>query len=110
MSFSARVKKEIGQHGNHGRHCQIAELLALVLATGEVELKDGQVKVIMRPENVLIGDKLCYLMDKIFGKEVLTTRHSKYIEIANQDMADRLLLHMFHPGVCLCRIAIFPDR
>ena len=91
MSFSARVKKEIGQHGNHGRHCQIAELLALVLATGEVELKDGQVKVIMRPENVLIGDKLCYLMDKIFGKEVLTTRHSKYIEIANQDMADRLL-------------------
>ncbi|MDE6759928.1 MAG: DNA-binding protein WhiA [Lachnospiraceae bacterium] len=91
MSFSARVKKEIGQHGNHGRHCQIAELLALVLATGEVELKDGQVKLIMRPENALIGDKLCYLMDKIFDKEVLVTRHSKYIEIVNQDMADRLL-------------------
>ncbi len=91
MSFSARVKKEIGQHGNHGRHCQIAELLALVLATGEVELKEGQVKLIMRPENVLIGDKLCYLMDKIFDKEVLVTRHSKYIEIVNQDMADRLL-------------------
>lgn len=91
MSFSARVKKEIGQHDSHGRHCQIAELLALVLAAGEVELKDGQIKLIMRPENALIRDKLCCLMEKIFGKEVLVIQHSKYIEIVNQDMADRLL-------------------
>lgn len=91
MSFSSSVKKEIGQHYSHGRHCQIAELLALVLATGEVELKAGQIKLIMRPENTLIGDKLCYLIDKIFEKEVLVIQHSKYIEIVNQDMADRLL-------------------
>lgn len=91
MSFSTRVKEEIGQHNSHGRHCQIAELLALVLATGEVELKAGQIKLIMHPENALIGDKICCLMDKIFEKKVLVIRHSKYIEIADQDMADRLL-------------------
>lgn len=91
MSFSTRVKEEIGRHNSHGRHCQIAELLALVLATGEVELKDGQVKLIMRPENTLIGDKICYLMEGLFEKRVSVIRHSKYIEIVNQDMADRLL-------------------
>ena len=91
MSFSTKVKKEIGGHVSRSRHCQIAELLALVLATGEVELHDSRIKLILRPENALIGDKLCQLIDILFEKSVLYNRNSKYIEITDQDMADRLL-------------------
>lgn len=91
MSFSTKVKKEIGGHVSRSRHCQIAELLALVLATGEVELNDNRIKLILRPENAMIGDKLCRLIDILFENRVLYNRNSKYIEIADQEMADRLL-------------------
>lgn len=91
MSFSTKVKKEIGKHSSVGRHCQIAELLALVLATGEVELRDGQVKLVLKPENELIGDKICQLIDKLFYKQITLKKHSKYLEIDNQDMIDMLL-------------------
>lgn len=91
MSFSAKVKEEIGNHCSNGRHCQIAELLALVLAVGEVELKDGQVKLIIKLENELIADKINQLVDKVFHKEVILKRQSRYIEIDNQDMIDMLL-------------------
>lgn len=91
MSFSTKVKEEIGGHVSRSRHCQIAELLALILATGEVELNDNRIKLILRPENTLIGDKLCQLIDILFEKQVLYNRYSKYIEIADQNMADKLL-------------------
>lgn len=38
-----------------------------------------------------MGDKLCQLIDILFEKSVLYNRNSKYIEITDQDMADRLL-------------------
>ena len=91
MSFSTKVKKEIANQYSSGRHCQIAELLALVLAVGEVELKDGQVKLVIKLENEMIADKICQLVDKLFQKEVILKRQSKYIEIENQDMIDTLL-------------------
>lgn len=91
MSFSTKVKKEIGAHVSRSRHCQIAELLALVLATGEVELNDNRIKLILRPENSMIGDKLCQLIDILFENRVLYNRNSKYIQIVDQEMADRLL-------------------
>lgn len=91
MSFSTKVKEEIRKHNSAGRHCQIAELLALILATGEVELTDNQVKLILRPENDLIGDKICQLIDRLFRDEIIVNRYSKYIEIENQDMTDKLL-------------------
>ena len=91
MSFSTKVKEEIGKHSSVGRHCQIAELLALVLATGEVELKNSQVKLILKPENELIADKICQLVHKLFDKKVMFERHSKYIEVHDQNMIDIFL-------------------
>lgn len=91
MSFSMDVKNEIGRHGNHSRHCKIAELLALVLATGEVELANEQPKLIMHPENDLIGDKICRLIDELFDKQIEVIRYTKYIEIVGQTMTDQLL-------------------
>lgn len=91
MSFSADVKNEIGRHNNHSRHCKIAELLALVLATGEVELAEGQTKLIMRPETAVVGDKICQLIDELFDNRIESIRHSKYIEIVGTEMTDQLL-------------------
>lgn len=91
MSFSADVKNEIGRHNNHSRHCKIAELLALVLATGEVELTEGQTKLIMRPETAVVGDKICQLIDELFDNRIESIRHAKYIEIVGADMTDQLL-------------------
>ncbi len=91
MSFSTDVKSEIGRHNNHSRHCKIAELLALVLATGEVELAEGQTKLIMRPETDVVGDKICRLIDELFDKKIQSIRHAKYIEILGAEMTDQLL-------------------
>ncbi len=91
MSFSMDVKNEIGRHGNHSRHCKIAELLALVLATGEVELANAQPKLIMHPETDLIGDKICRLIDELFDRRIEVIRHTKYIEVVGQTMTDQLL-------------------
>lgn len=91
MSFSAKVKEEIGRHFSRSRHCQIAELLALILATGEVELHKNQVKLILRPENTMIEDKICLLMDTLFEKQLKYLRYSKCIELSKPEMVERLL-------------------
>lgn len=91
MSFSTKVKEEIAKHSSHSRHCQIAELLALLLATGEVIFDDGQVRLIMRPENPLIGDKICRLIDQLFEKKIEYVRHPKYIEIQDDFMVEKVL-------------------
>lgn len=91
MSFSTKVKEEIAKHSSHSRHCQIAELLALLLATGEVIFDDGQVRLIMRPENPLIGDKICRLINQLFEGKVEYVSHSKYIEIQDDSMVEKVL-------------------
>ena len=89
MSFSAKVKEEISRQKSPGRHCQIAELLALVLAVGEVEVHEGQGKLILKPENALVADKLLQLVDQIFSGEVFVHRHDKYMEIDDPELLDR---------------------
>ena len=91
MSFSTKVKEEITKHESHARHCMIAELLALILATGEVEFDKGQVRLILRPENEIIGDKICRLLNVIFDNEVSIKRHSKYITIEDSIMTEKVL-------------------
>lgn len=91
MSFSTKVKEEIAKHSSHSRHCQIAELLALLLATGEVIFDDGQVRLIMRPENPLIGDKICRLIDQLFEEKIEYVRYPKCIEIQDDSMVEKVL-------------------
>ena len=91
MSFSTKVKREIVKHNNTARHCQIAELLAIVLAIGEVELANDQVKLVLRLENELITDKISCLLDQLFGKDICFQQNAKQVEISNETMVDRLL-------------------
>ncbi len=91
MSFSTKVKEEITKHESHARHCMIAELLALVLATGEVEFDKGEAVLKLKPENHSIGDKICSLIDVIFDNNIIYERHTKYILIPDSIMTERLL-------------------
>ncbi len=91
MSFSTKVKEEIGRHLSRSRHCRIAELLALVLATGEVSFRDGTVELHLKPENELISKKLCLLIDVLFERQIQYELSDKCIIITNQDMVDRIL-------------------
>lgn len=91
MSFSTKVKEEIGRHLSRSRHCRIAELLALVLATGEVSFRDGTVEMHLKPENELISKKLCLLIDVLFERQIQYELSDKCIKITNQDMVDRVL-------------------
>ena len=91
MSFSTKVKEEIRRHENHARHCMIAELLALALATGEIEFEDGLVRLVMRPENGTISDKICRLIDVIFDSDIQYEKHSKYIAIEYGEMTEKVL-------------------
>ena len=87
MSFSAKIAK----HYSKSRHCQIAELLALVLATGEVELQDGGARLVFHLENELAGDKLIRLSEQIFDNKMPFIRQNKYIVLEQSDMTERLL-------------------
>ena len=91
MSFSTKVKEEIGRHLSKSRHCQIAELLALVLATGEVSFQDKQLTLLLHPENELIRKKICLLMDILFDKQIVCKADEKNIMIDDRDMADHIL-------------------
>ncbi|MGN0438482.1 MAG: DNA-binding protein WhiA [Lachnospiraceae bacterium] len=91
MSFSTKVKEEIGKHLSRSRHCQIAELLALVLATGEVSFQDGQLTLLLRPENDLIQNKICLLIDILFDKKIDYVINEKNIVISDRNMADHVL-------------------
>lgn len=91
MSFSTKVKKEIGKHVSRSRHCQIAELLALILATGEVGFHDGQVELFLRPENEWIKEKICMLFSCLFDREISYEMKEKGIWISKRHEVESIL-------------------
>lgn len=73
MSFSGNIKEELGRHYAKARHCQLAELHALVLMCGEFgasDSRDCQLKI--HTENISVARKGFTLLKKTFniGKEV----------------------------------------
>lgn len=91
MSFSTKVKEEIGRHTSKSRHCQIAELLALCMATGEVELYEEHPRLVLHPESTLVGDRICQLIDMVLDGRQVYERNSKCITIADEEAVDLLL-------------------
>lgn len=73
MSFSGNIKEELGRHYAKARHCQLAELHALVLMCGEFGADDSRdcwFKI--HTENISVARKGFTLLKKTFniGKEV----------------------------------------
>lgn len=66
MSFSGQVKEELSRHINKGRHCQIAEIAAILSFVGKLE-GTGREKVLrVYTENLSLARKYFILMKQTF--------------------------------------------
>ena len=68
MSFSGKIKEELAQHYAKARHCNLAELSALVHMSGSFE-KDGYGRCILKlhTENDGVARKCFTLLGKTFN-------------------------------------------
>lgn len=68
MSFSGMVKEELAGHYAKARHCNLAELSALVQMSGEfAEDADSICAVRFQTENILVARKCFTLLEKTFN-------------------------------------------
>ncbi|MBR4670026.1 MAG: DNA-binding protein WhiA [Butyrivibrio sp.] len=68
MSFSSDVKEELVGHVGTSRHCQLAEIAAIISAIGYVEVSsDGQKKLFLQTDNEQIVRKFFTLLRKAFN-------------------------------------------
>ena len=97
MSFSSNVKEELQRHISPARHCQLAELAAILHFCGSIgSQKDGNFLQI-KAENVLLVRKCFTLLQKTFNMSTETQVHHEgqgggyYIRIEDQDLVKRIL-------------------
>ena len=70
MSFSAQVKEELGKYVSKNRHCQIAELAAIIHYQGQLTRGDlGQLQLQIQTENPIVLRKCFTIMSKAFNIE-----------------------------------------
>lgn len=70
MSFSGKVKEELSRQWNTARHCQIAELAALISMCGSVFTdKYGHYSIRIHSENLAVARKCFTLIQKTFNIE-----------------------------------------
>ena len=70
MSFSGKVKEELAGQLSLARHCQVAELAALLCGCGRVEkMSDGNRKLWIQTENEAVARKSFTLLRKTFNIE-----------------------------------------
>ncbi|RKM55137.1 DNA-binding protein WhiA [Butyrivibrio sp. X503] len=68
MSFSSDVKEELVGHFGNSRHCQLAEIAAIISAIGYVKVgSDGQKKLFLQADNEQIVRKFFTLLRKAFN-------------------------------------------
>ena len=70
MSFSGKVKEELAGQFSPARHCQVAEMAALLCGCGHVEkMSDGNIKLWIQTENEAVARKSFTLLRKTFNIE-----------------------------------------
>lgn len=68
MSFSSDVKEELTEYVPSGRHCQIAELTAIIAICGRVRITEtGNYRLFIHTENIYTVKKYSILLKKAFG-------------------------------------------
>ena len=68
MSFSGEVKKELCEQISPARHCQIAEISAVIAFCGKIVVdKDGTLILKLQTESSVLTKKLFLLLKQLFG-------------------------------------------
>lgn len=79
MSFSSKVKEELGKQESPARHCCIAEFAALFALSGQIKkMGNGNVYIKIQTENLTVAQKSYILLEKTFRAriEVIVRRHN----------------------------------
>lgn len=78
MSFSGNVKDELAGHVNMARHCQIAELAAILQFCGEIAKNEsGENVLYIRAENEAVVKKCFTLLRKTFNIDTSTIKNDE---------------------------------
>ena len=56
MSFSSEVKTELAKHLGKSRHCQIAELAALIAFEGRIPAAESENRLLMQKYQLLLAE------------------------------------------------------
>jgi len=101
MSFSSEVKEELSRHFETGRHCQIAEIAAVIHFLGRLEEDlDGRKVLKVYTENVALAKKYFTLIKQTFEVNAnIAIRQNAYlhkgrtciISIGDPDETNRIL-------------------
>lgn len=100
MSFSGNVKEELSQHWTKARHCQIAELAAMISLCGSIMIDSrDHVSIRMHTENIAVARKYFTLIRKTFNikTDVSIRRNpvkqsvSYYVVVKNHEDAQKIL-------------------
>lgn len=62
MSFSGEVKQELAAVEVRSRHCQLAELAAILSGSGKISMQGGQMHVTLTTENVSVAKRYVSLL------------------------------------------------
>ena len=68
MSFSGDVKRELGKQYSKGRHCQLAELAAILEMVGRVQEKPCILEI--TSDNMVVLEKYAVLMRQLFEVDI----------------------------------------
>ena len=85
MSFSKEVKEELSKHYNNGRHCQIAEIAAIISLCGNISinLKD-EYTIQVQTEILPMARKYFTLLKKTFNINTeISVKRNKYFKNSN---------------------------
>lgn len=69
MSFSSEVKEELSKHLGKSRHCQIAELAAILVFDGKVFEAETERYACFEPDNEILNEKYRLLVKKLLHEE-----------------------------------------
>lgn len=73
LTFSGKVKEELSRHWKEEKHCQIAELVAIISMCGKVAIDSRErYSVKVRTENVSVARKCFTLLKKTFNIDTET--------------------------------------
>ncbi len=68
LTFSGQIKEELAKHWSEARHCQIAEIAAIISMCGQVTINSRERYAIkVRTENLSVARKYFTLLEKTFN-------------------------------------------
>lgn len=80
MSFSSEVKEELAKHLGKSRHCQIAELAALIAFEGKTNVSES--------ENQLVAQKYHLLLEQLYNIEEIRSEEDAWRVFSSVKMWD----------------------